>query len=87
MAGSLRVTLRKSVVSTNPDARATVRALGLHRIGETVELPDNPAVRGQVRHVQYLLEVAEVSQPAKAARGARGSKAASEPAAGEETNS
>jgi large subunit ribosomal protein L30 len=87
MAGSLRVTLRKSVVSTNPDARATVRALGLHRIGETVELPDNPAVRGQIRAVRYLLNVTEESQPAKAARQPRRPSAKPEPAAGEETKS
>ena len=43
MAGKLRVTLRKSTVSTTRQARGTVRALGLHRIGETVELPDNPS--------------------------------------------
>lgn len=87
MAGSLRVTLRKSVVSTNPDARATVRALGLHRIGETVELPDNPAVRGQIRAVRYLLNVAEESQPAKVVREPRRPSAKPRPAAGEETNS
>ena len=66
MAGSLRVTLKKSVVSTNPAARGTVRALGLDRIGHTVELPDNPAVRGQIRHVAYLLDVSEA--PAGAAK-------------------
>jgi large subunit ribosomal protein L30 len=59
MAGKLRVTLCKSVVSGTRDVRATVRALGLHRIRETVELPDNPAVRGQVRAVRHLLSVEE----------------------------
>jgi large subunit ribosomal protein L30 len=57
MAGKLRVTLTKSVVSTTREAHGTVRALGLHRIGETVELPDNPAIRGQVRAVQYLVRM------------------------------
>jgi large subunit ribosomal protein L30 len=69
MAGSLRVTLRKSTVSTTRSARGTVRALGLRRIGQTVELPDDPAVRGQVRAVRYLVEVEEV--PAAPAEGAR----------------
>lgn len=55
MAGKLRVTLYKSTVSTNQAARGTVRALGLHRIGETVEVPDNPATRGMVRAVHYLV--------------------------------
>ncbi len=56
MAGKLRVTLRKSLVGTNPSARGTVRALGLRHIGQTVELPDDPAVRGQIRAVRYLIE-------------------------------
>jgi len=41
MAARIRVTLRKSIVGTNPSARGTVRALGLRRIGQTVELPDD----------------------------------------------
>jgi large subunit ribosomal protein L30 len=76
MAANLRVTLVKSVVSTNPDARRTVRALGLHRIGETVELPDNPAVRGQIRAVRYLLTVDEET------RAPRGGRVTRQPASG-----
>ena len=41
MSGRLRVTLRKSTVGTHASARGTVRALGLRRIGQTVELPDD----------------------------------------------
>ena len=66
MAAKLRVTLKKSIVGTNPSARGTVRALGLRRIGQTVELPDDPAVRGQIRAVRYLLDFEEVAPaPAK----------------------
>ena len=60
MSGRLRVTLRKSTVGTNASARGTVRALGLRRIGQSVELPADPAVRGQVRAVRYLVEVEEL---------------------------
>ena len=68
MAGRLRVTLRKSIVGTNPSARGTVRALGLRHIGQTVELPDDPAVRGQIRAVRYLIDWEEVAAvPAKKA--------------------
>ena len=66
MAGRLRVTLKKSTVGTNPSARATVRALGLRRIGQTVELPDDPAVRGQIRAVRYLVECEEIAATAAA---------------------
>jgi large subunit ribosomal protein L30 len=67
MAAKLRVTLRRSTVGTNPSARGTVRALGLRRIGQTVELPDDPAVRGQIRAVRYLVECEE-SQSAPATK-------------------
>jgi len=64
MSARLRLTLRRSTVGTNPSARGTVRALGLHRIGQTVELQDDVATRGQVRAVRYLLDVEEVAAPA-----------------------
>jgi large subunit ribosomal protein L30 len=80
----LRLTLRRSTVGTNPSARGTVRALGLHRIGQTVELRDDVATRGQVRAVRYLLDVEEVlatpaDQPA-AARSAKAQAGTSRPA-------
>jgi large subunit ribosomal protein L30 len=68
MAARLRVTQRKSLVGTNPSARGTVRALGLRHIGQTVELPDDPAVRGQIRAVRYLIDWEEVAAaPARTA--------------------
>ena len=76
MAGKLRVTLHKSVVSTTQEARGTVRALGLHRIGQTVELPDNPATRGMVRAVRYLVTSEEVAETAQAPSPRRASRAA-----------
>ena len=74
MSGRLRVTLRKSTVGTHASARGTVRALGLRRIGQTVELPDDPAVRGQVRAVRYLVEMEEVESSADAKATRRRSK-------------
>ncbi|MBA2254078.1 MAG: 50S ribosomal protein L30 [Chloroflexi bacterium] len=68
MAGKLRVTLRKSPISYTAQARSTVRSLGLHRIGETVEVVDNPATRGMVRAVQFLV-VAEAVDGNDAAKG------------------
>ena len=65
MPAKLRVTLIKSPISHNPANRATVRALGLHRIGETVEINDNPATRGMVRAVRFLLRTEELEGAAK----------------------
>lgn len=66
MAGKLRVTLRKSTVSTTQRARGTVRALGLDRIGDTVELRDDAVARGMVRTVQYLVTFEEIPDEAAA---------------------
>jgi large subunit ribosomal protein L30 len=60
MPAKLRVTLRKSPISYTARARGTVRALGLHRIGDSHVLPDDPAVRGQLRAVRFLVEVEEL---------------------------
>jgi len=60
MAGRLRVTQVKSTISHIARNRATVRALGLKRIGHTVEVPDNEATRGMVRQVRFLVSVEEI---------------------------
>ena len=69
MPGRLRVTQVKSTISHIARNRATVRALGLKRIGHTVEIPDNPATRGMVRQVRFLVTVEEIGG-ASASRGA-----------------
>lgn len=52
----IKVTLVKSIIGTKQDHRATVRGLGLRRIGHTSELQDTPAVRGMIRKVAYLVK-------------------------------
>ena len=62
MAGKLRVTQTKSTISHIARNRGTIRALGLNRIGDTVEVPDNPATRGMVRQVRFLVSVEELPE-------------------------
>jgi large subunit ribosomal protein L30 len=62
MPGRLRVTQVKSTISHIERNRATIRALGLGRIGRTVDLPDNEAVRGMVRQVRFLVKVEELPE-------------------------
>ena len=57
--GTLRVTQIKSSISHIGRNRATLRALGLHGIGSSVELPANDATRGMVRQVRFLVTVEE----------------------------
>ena len=59
---TLRVTWVKSTIGHKAGARGTIRALGLHRLNQTVEIADTPANRGMVRRVAFLLRVDE---PAK----------------------
>jgi len=55
----LRVTWTKSTIGHKAGARGTIRALGLHRLNETVEVADNPVTRGMLRRVAFLVTVAE----------------------------
>ena len=61
MAGKLKVTQVKSTISHIARNRATVRALGLRGIGSTSIVADNPATRGMVRQVRFLVTVEELS--------------------------
>ncbi len=57
---SLKITLKKSLIGQTPKNRATAKALGLSKIGKTVEMPDNDAVRGMVRKVRHMVQVEEI---------------------------
>ncbi len=54
---TLTVKLVRSVAGTRLSHRATVRGLGLRKIGSQRELEDTPAVRGMVNKVYYLVKV------------------------------
>lgn len=56
---TLRVTMVKSMIGTKPKHRGTMRALGLRRIDQTVELPDRPEIRGMIAKVPHLVRVEE----------------------------
>jgi large subunit ribosomal protein L30 len=53
----IKVKLVRSVIGTRESHRATVRGLGLRKLGQVRELEDTPAVRGMIRKVGYLVEV------------------------------
>ena len=60
MAEKLKITLVKSKIGSVPKNRKTVEALGLNKIGKTVELPDNKATRGMIQNVKHLVKVEEI---------------------------
>jgi large subunit ribosomal protein L30 len=60
---SLRITLVRSPIGNTERQKATARALGLRRVNQVVDQPDNPAVRGMIFTIQHLLRVETVTDP------------------------
>ncbi|MBR1591304.1 MAG: 50S ribosomal protein L30 [Acidaminococcaceae bacterium] len=56
----LKITLTRSLIGNKKDQRATVRALGLGKIGTSVVQEDNPTIRGMIHKVEHLVKVEEV---------------------------
>lgn len=56
----LKVTQVKSIIGGNESQRATVRGLGLKRIGDVVVKEDRPEIRGMINAVRHLVTVEEV---------------------------
>ena len=57
---SLRITYVRSAIGQKPDQKATIRALGLRRLNQTIEHQDSHQLRGMVHKVRHLVAVAEV---------------------------
>ncbi len=56
---AVKISQVKSANGTDPRQKATLKALGLGRIGKSVERPDSPQLQGQLRVVSHLVEVSE----------------------------
>ncbi len=56
----LRITYTTSKIGLKYDQKETVRRLGFTRLGQTVEQPDNPQIRGMIHKVRHLLTVEEI---------------------------
>jgi large subunit ribosomal protein L30 len=55
----LRVVLRKSIIGLSPKQEATVKALGLRRMHQSVTHEDTPQVRAMIAKVPHMLEVSD----------------------------
>lgn len=55
----MKIKLVKSLVGRKDDHVATAHSLGLKKIGQEVEQPDNEATRGKIHKINYLIEVTE----------------------------
>jgi large subunit ribosomal protein L30 len=56
---SIKLTLIKSPIGYELRQKRTVRALGLRKIRQMVEVADSPAIRGMIAKIPHLLKVEE----------------------------
>ncbi|MGB8643891.1 MAG: 50S ribosomal protein L30 [Anaerolineae bacterium] len=56
---TIRITYSKSGIGYNKEQKRTIAALGFHKLGQTIERPDTPAIRGMVARVAHLVTVEE----------------------------
>jgi large subunit ribosomal protein L30 len=56
----LKVTQVRSAIHRPKDQKRTVRALGLHRLHDSVVKDDRPEIRGMIAKVSHLVTVEEV---------------------------
>jgi len=57
MAKTVRITQVRSQIGQSQRHRGTLRALGLGKIGRTVERPETPELAGMLRKVRHLVRV------------------------------
>jgi large subunit ribosomal protein L30 len=61
MSPKLRIRLKRSVIGVLPKQRATIRSLGLRKIGSTIEQENNLIIQGMIRVVYpHLVDVEEI---------------------------
>ncbi len=54
---TVKVTLVKSPIGVLPKHKLCLKGLGLRRMHQSVEVEDNPAVRGMISKISYMLAV------------------------------
>ena len=63
MPKMLQITLVKSPIGYSERHKRTVKAMGLHRMHQTVEQPDTPEVRGMIAKVAFMVKVEKSDSP------------------------
>jgi len=60
LAARLRITWKKSAIGYKSNQKQTIEALGLRRLGQSVEREDSRPLRGMITKVRHLVEVTEL---------------------------
>ena len=58
----LKIKLVKSPIGYKPKAKATIAALGLKKLNQSVLKTDTPQIRGMIKKVDFLVHVSKVKQ-------------------------
>lgn len=53
------ITLKKSLIGSKQDQIATAHSLGLKKIGDKTEQPDNAQTQGKIKKIAHLIEVSK----------------------------
>ncbi len=59
MAGTLKITLVKSMIGRPEKHRRVLRGMGLQKLNRSVELQDKPSIRGMINKISHLVKVEE----------------------------
>ena len=65
MAGTLKITLVKSMIGRPEKHRKVLRGMGLRKLNRSVELKDTPPIRGMINTVLHLVKVEENADEVK----------------------
>jgi large subunit ribosomal protein L30 len=57
--GRIAITLKRSLIGSRADQRQTIRALGLRRVGHSVEHNDSADLRGMINKIRHLVVLEE----------------------------
>lgn len=55
----MKIMLKKSLIGSKKDQIATAISLGLKKVGDTTEQPDNAQTQGKLKKISHLIEVSE----------------------------
>ncbi len=55
----MTITLKKSLIGCNKEQIATAHSLGLKKVGDKAEQPDNSQTQGKIKRIGHLVEVSE----------------------------
>jgi len=61
----IKVELVRSTIGALPQHRATIRSLGLRKIGSSKEHEANPAIMGMIKAVSHLVKVENAEKESK----------------------